>query len=373
MVSYSSSRSPVNNCPTSAADQAAFEADKRAVYKHPLFPLLALVFERCEQATQCIKVPVSEEFNMDIQAFVQHQQKDRKPFFTDDAEVDGLMIEAIQVLRIHLLELEKVQELCKDFCTRYITCLKSKMQSENLLKPDYIRSPPAVEGNNACNGHFSGNSSPVLYSPRPFQVVSNLAGNTVSTTAAAASAAPVLCREVNECLPKSYELPTGTTITLSNEDHNSSTSQEKSVTAMEQISTPPSAMSSRTASGSFSPTSGTSCDENEDHCVVRKKQKRGILPKYATSIMRSWLFQHLVHPYPTEDEKKHIALQTNLTLLQVNNWFINARRRILQPMLDASDKKDIASVTFGESDTEASSGDESNSGQNTVSSHNSSN
>ncbi|XP_078392962.1 homeobox protein PKNOX1-like [Cetorhinus maximus] len=42
------------------------------------------------------------------------------------------------------------------------------------------------------------------------------------------------------------------------------------------------------------------------------------------------------HPYPTEDEKRQIAGQTNLTLLQVNNWFINARRRILQPMLDAS-------------------------------------
>lgn len=44
------------------------------------------------------------------------------------------------------------------------------------------------------------------------------------------------------------------------------------------------------------------------------------------------------HPYPTEDEKRAIAAQTNLTLLQVNNWFINARRRILQPMLEhASD------------------------------------
>lgn len=120
---------------------------------------------------------------------------------------------------------------------------------------------------------------------------------------------------------------------------------------------------------SLSPVSGTSCDETEDHFGSRRKQKRGVLPKYATSIMRSWLFQHLVvssasfahyvtdrgldlprvlssnvsfqHPYPTEDEKKQIAAQTNLTLLQVNNWFINARRRILQPMLDASasDKK----------------------------------
>ena len=47
------------------------------------------------------------------------------------------MIKSIQVLRIHLLELEKVQELCKDFCNRYITCLKGKMQSENLLRSDY--------------------------------------------------------------------------------------------------------------------------------------------------------------------------------------------------------------------------------------------
>ena len=30
-----------------------------------------------------------------------------------------------------------------------------------------------------------------------------------------------------------------------------------------------------------------------------------------------YLFQH---PYPTEDEKRQIASQTNLTLLQVNNW-----------------------------------------------------
>ena len=27
------------------------------------------------------------------------------------------------------------------------------------------------------------------------------------------------------------------------------------------------------------------------------------------------------HPYPTEDEKRQIAAQTNLTLLQVNNWW----------------------------------------------------
>lgn len=60
-------------------------------FRHPLFPLLALVFERCEQATQCAEIPSSEGFSMDIQAFVQHQEKDQRPFLTNDDEVDGLV------------------------------------------------------------------------------------------------------------------------------------------------------------------------------------------------------------------------------------------------------------------------------------------
>lgn len=137
---------------TTHQDQAQFEADKRAVYKHPLFPLLALLFERCEQATQSSDNSTSESFNMDIQAFVQHQERDRKPFLINDPEIDGLMIKAIQVLRIHLLELEKVQELCKDFCNRYITCLKGKMQSENLLRSDYSHHGHDMGPSSGSNG-----------------------------------------------------------------------------------------------------------------------------------------------------------------------------------------------------------------------------
>ena len=44
------------------------------------------------------------------------------------------MKRALQVLRIHMLELEKVHELCTDFCARYIACLKHKMQCENVLR-----------------------------------------------------------------------------------------------------------------------------------------------------------------------------------------------------------------------------------------------
>ncbi len=48
------------------------------------------------------------------------------------------MIGVIQVLRIHLLELEKVQELCKDFCNRYINCLKGKRESPKRA-PSFFR------------------------------------------------------------------------------------------------------------------------------------------------------------------------------------------------------------------------------------------
>ncbi|KAI9318666.1 hypothetical protein BX666DRAFT_1930392 [Dichotomocladium elegans] len=63
------------------------------------------------------------------------------------------------------------------------------------------------------------------------------------------------------------------------------------------------------------------------------KRRRGNLPKHVTATLRDWLAHHKKHPYPTEEEKTALAAQTNLTLNQISNWFINARRRILQPMI----------------------------------------
>ncbi|MGH0140217.1 UNVERIFIED_CONTAM: hypothetical protein FKN15_001623, partial [Acipenser sinensis] len=82
---------------------------------------------------------------------------------------------------------------------------------------------------------------------------------------------------------------------------------------------------------------GTGDDDDPDKDKKRQK-KRGIFPKVATNIMRAWLFQHLTHPYPSEEQKKQLAQDTGLTILQVNNWFINARRRIVQPMIDQSNR-----------------------------------
>ncbi|KAI8580106.1 hypothetical protein K450DRAFT_239438 [Umbelopsis ramanniana AG] len=63
------------------------------------------------------------------------------------------------------------------------------------------------------------------------------------------------------------------------------------------------------------------------------RRRRGNLPKNVTAFLRNWLVQHKRHPYPTEDEKIDLARRTALTVNQISNWFINARRRILQPIL----------------------------------------
>ena len=55
----------------------------------------------------------------------------------------------------------------------------------------------------------------------------------------------------------------------------------------------------------------------------------------AIRISRTFTFQN---PYPSEDEKTKLAHSTGLTLLQISNWFINARRRILQPTIDPSNR-----------------------------------
>ncbi|XP_042355577.1 homeobox protein PKNOX2 [Plectropomus leopardus] len=292
--------------------QAQLESDKRAVYRHPLFPLLALLFEKCEQATQGSECITSASFDVDIENFVHQQEREHKPFFSEDPELDNLMVKAIQVLRIHLLELEKVNELCKDFCNRYITCLKTKMHSDNLLRNDL--------GGPYSPSHTSLNMQQELIqtsSPSMTSVSSSVNPSGIVVPAGGLQQGNVAMTTINS------QVVSGGTLYQ----------PVAMVTSQGQVLTqalPPGTIQIQNSQVNVDL---SSLLDSEDK---KSKNKRGVLPKHATNIMRSWLFQHLMHPYPTEDEKRQIAAQTNLTLLQVNNWFINARRRILQPMLDAS-------------------------------------
>lgn len=69
-----------------------------------------------------------------------------------------------------------------------------------------------------------------------------------------------------------------------------------------------------------------------DHQPVWRPQ-RG-LPERAVSVLRAWLFEHFLHPYPTDTDKMMLAKQTGLSRSQVSNWFINARVRLWKPMVE---------------------------------------
>lgn len=59
------------------------------------------------------------------------------------------------------------------------------------------------------------------------------------------------------------------------------------------------------------------------------KTKRSNFPKHILRILKSWLKNHIESPYPTEMEKIALSEATGLDQTQINNWFINARRRLL--------------------------------------------
>ncbi|GJT14243.1 BEL1-like homeodomain protein 7 [Tanacetum coccineum] len=63
------------------------------------------------------------------------------------------------------------------------------------------------------------------------------------------------------------------------------------------------------------------------------RPQRG-LPESSVSILRAWLFEHFLNPYPKDPEKIMLARQTGLTRSQVSNWFINARVRLWKPMVE---------------------------------------
>lgn len=76
-----------------------------------------------------------------------------------------------------------------------------------------------------------------------------------------------------------------------------------------------------------------------DNQTQKKKKSRCNLPKHVTNILNEWLSNHLDNPYPTASEKKELIEKTNLSSVQLSNWFINVRRRkLFSQYYDLKDK-----------------------------------
>jgi len=81
-----------------------------------------------------------------------------------------------------------------------------------------------------------------------------------------------------------------------------------------------------------------------EHSQVESKKKDNKKSKRApkvranfdpaqTAVLRTFFFQNFDDPYPSDQRKSELAMQTNLKYDQVSNWFINARMRMWKPMV----------------------------------------
>uniref|UniRef100_A0A2K6EL70 Homeobox domain-containing protein n=1 Tax=Propithecus coquereli TaxID=379532 RepID=A0A2K6EL70_PROCO len=112
---------------------------------------------------------------------------------------------------------------------------------------------------------------------------------------------------------------------------------EESPVEIENLSQPP-------ALGA-SVTSRNNAGMDEDFTLPEgKRRRKGSLPTESVRILRDWLYEHRFKAYPSEMEKRMLCEQTSLSFLQISNWFVNARRRLLPEMLQ-QDRNDPNQTT----------------------------
>ena len=62
-------------------------------------------------------------------------------------------------------------------------------------------------------------------------------------------------------------------------------------------------------------------------------ERRRNLSSSARKVLHSWLVEHKLKPYPTDEEKQHLAERAEVTVEQVGTWMVNARVRTLPKLL----------------------------------------
>lgn len=75
--------------------------------------------------------------------------------------------------------------------------------------------------------------------------------------------------------------------------------------------------------------------ETKDSGSKSSKSRRMNYSKSISRVLKKWLQDNIHNPYPSDAEKGILREKTGLDSTQLNNWLINARRRIL-PLFKSS-------------------------------------
>lgn len=67
---------------------------------------------------------------------------------------------------------------------------------------------------------------------------------------------------------------------------------------------------------------------------ANSKKKRTSFPRNTTKALKEWLRRNILNPYPSEEEKKKLCREFDLTCPQLQTWFINARIRLWKPCIE---------------------------------------
>jgi len=87
------------------------------------------------------------------------------------------------------------------------------------------------------------------------------------------------------------------------------------------------------------------------------KRKRTSFPRATTAKLKRWLCENILNPYPKEEDKRALCKQCDLTISQLQTWFINARIRLWKPCIEHVynlRKEEVLSLADSESDDSSS-------------------
>lgn len=237
------------------------------------------------------------------------------------------MLNIILVLRINLLEIEKVNELCSDFAEQYVEALKIKLNSDNIFNIDDEEEEQTneVEDDNLKlkSSNFKNKSQKNKKNlSKKLQKVSNEFAMT--STPNKREQSPPFVISPNAALSKikfnmlssektdnsnQSESSNSSSIDLENqdfyEDNQDDEINELSINVEDDtddyeenddvsVKSHHSLFAEKSSSSTSSCMNKTYSSNSNIDDSSNSKNKRGVLPKNATNVMKKWLFQHIV-------------------------------------------------------------------------------